>query len=178
MSPDDYNTYVNNGTIVEGDSIETNYLSQDTINNIYNNFTSSDTDTDSENDSVIISKLDVIIISWLRKIYDKINIDSKQTILDSTFGGTPVYDNFSDCVTLHIPLVNDISSLVSSLNTEQSDNGLSEIGIYDSNGSTDTVQSSFNGFTLNLSWYNPYRQRIRDLLKNFLLDSRNCLYLV
>lgn len=168
MSTDDYDTYVNNGTIVEGDYNQT--LNDTTINNI-TNLLNPDTDTDTDNSSggnVNLSLIEGLlrdIKSLLIQIKEKINIDDKITILDGTFGSEPVYEEFSDCITDNVPLVADVVDVVEALSTDSEDNGITEIGTHTAPSGAVGVQSVYDGFTINLSWYAPYRNRIRDVFR-------------
>lgn len=165
MSTGDYNNYVNNGTIIEGDYNQT--INDTTINNI-RNIMYSDTDTDSSSGgSVNLGVVEGLlrdIKNLLSQIKDKINLDDKITILDGTFGSQPVYDNFSDCVTNNIPLISDVVDVVTSLSPNEDNNGEMELGTHSAAEGAEGVTAIYDGFGIKLSWYAPYRQRIRDVL--------------
>lgn len=168
MSTNDYDTYVNNGTIVEGDYNQT--LNDTTINNITNLLNpDNDTDTDSSSGgNVNLSLIEGLlrdIKSLLVQIKEKINIDDKIPILDGTFGSEPVYEEFSDCITDNVPLIADVVDVVESLSTDIEDNGITEIGTHTAPDGAVGVQSIYDGFTINLTWYAPYRTRIRDVFR-------------
>lgn len=167
MSTGDYNNYVNNGTIVEGDYNQT--LNETTINNIRNIMYPPESDTDSGTgggsaDLGVIEGLLRDIKNLLGQIKDKINLDDKITILDGTFGSEPVYEDFSDCVTENVPLIADVVDVVESLSPESANNGETEIGTHAAPPGAVGVQAVYDGFTIDLGWYAPYRQKIRDVL--------------
>ena len=165
MSNDEYNDYVNNGTIVEGDYI--NDYSTNTNNNIsstYYNYVINNNST--FDDSNILAKLDVII-GKLNDIISKIGT-STQTFLDETgeiFSGEPVYTDFGDCITENLPIVSDVKNMLENLNPQQSISIESAVVVDGAVADSNPYKSFMNGFRLDLSWYEPYRIKFRNLMK-------------
>lgn len=177
MNPTDYINYVNNGQIVQGDYI--NNYDTDTVTDITNNYNnyvtnhSSGGDSGSGtgsgyDDSNVISRLDSII-NWLRKIHDKIDLASKTQVINEVFNSDPCYIEFNDCFTDHISLFSDVEDMMSDLDVQTESDGVAEImefgGVSTTHNTTDNIKSAYNGLSVNVSWYAPYRVRVRNLLK-------------
>lgn len=178
MSPTTYNTYVNNGNIDNSDDHSNNIVNNediDNITNIYNNYITNNNTTNNNynfDDTNILRKLDTII----GKLDDIINkIDRFNPLSDES--SEPIYDNFSDCIFQNVPIADDIHDLIESLNTETSNNGFDDISI--SNAKTPVASgagvsgavdynNTFSGLGVDMSWYAPYRNGVRDLLKIFV----------
>ena len=165
MSNDEYNDYVNNGTIVEGDYI--NDYSTNTNNNIsstYYNYVINNNST--FDDSRILSKLD-IIISKLTDIGNRIGdvADLMYYDIRDVFGDDPIYENFSDCITDNIPLIADIQNFIDAQNVNNFDNGIDSIVVPAAGSNSSQVARLFSSWHIDVSWYSPYRETIRNVLK-------------
>lgn len=201
MNPEDYDTYVNNGTIVEGDYI--NSYSYDTASSIidsYNTYitnnTTNNNNTTNFDDSRIVSKLDQILqklIEIKNKISDvSVSVESWdmpfrsiRSDLPDIFSNEPCYNNFSDCIKNSIPLIGDVQNMLNDISTVDSISINSELNTFladsntlnssggtledtdnsTSNSNTFSITPFFSDFEINFSWYEPYRVRIRNVLK-------------
>ena len=185
MSPTDYDNYINNGTIVEGDFI--NNYSDETINNIKNIIFDPDSDSGSGggssfDDSRILGKLDVII-DWLRKIHDKIDFSNivKPSFPDlfDFLDVEPCYTNFSDCLGSNT-LYHVVNDSIRSANDQLSSGDLvlaqnSVIGSAVRPPGFDDDYSATNGaidptrfnrlYRLDVSWYSDYRDQVHQVLR-------------
>lgn len=175
MNPTDYTNYVNNGQIIEGDYV--NRYNTTTNNDIVSNYNDYVTNINngsgsgtgsSYDDSNVISRLDNII-AWLRRIYNKIDLAGKTQVINEVFSSDPCYVEFSDCFTDHISLFSDVENLMSDLDVQTESDGVAEImefgGVSTTQNSTDSIKSAYSGLSVNVSWYAPYRVRVRNLLK-------------
>ncbi len=155
MSPTEYNNYINNGDIYNTDDHSNNVVSNDTINNITNIYNTYD-------DSKILNKLD-IIIDKLDKIYNTI----KSWKLPKLSKVEPEYDNFSDCIIDNVPIAKDINDLVEAMHTSEAKSGFEQENKSIAGSSSHQEKSIYDGLGVDVSWYEPYRNDIRDLLKLF-----------
>lgn len=201
MNPDDYDTYVNNGTIVEGDYINTySYDTASSIIDSYNTYitnnTTNNNNTTNFDDSRIVSKLDQILqklIDIKNKISDvSVSVESWDMPFRSIrsdfpdiFSNEPCYNNFSDCIKNSIPLIGDVQNMLNDISTVDSISINSELNTFladsntlnssggtledtdnsTSNSNTFSITPFFSDFEINFSWYEPYRVRIRNVLK-------------
>ena len=140
MSPTEYNNYINNGDIYNTDDHSNNVVSNDTINNIINNYNTYD-------DSKILNKLD-IIIDYLDKIYRR---------LDSIVNPPPSYDNFVD-ITAQVPLIGEVRQLIIDLQA-----------VFRLPSDVPHIDFELFGVSesIRFDWYLPYQGRIKNLLKGF-----------
>lgn len=155
MSPTEYNNCFNNGDIYNTDDHSNNVVSNDTINNITNIYNTYD-------DSKILNKLD-IIIDKLDKIYNTI----KSWKLPKLSKVEPEYDNFSDCIIDNVPIAKDINDLVEAMHTSEAKSGFEQENKSIAGSSSHQEKSIYDGLGVDVSWYEPYRNDIRDLLKLF-----------
>ena len=164
MSPTDYDNYVNNGTIVEGDYI--NNFNDDIVHNIFNNYnnyiTNYNSGSNDYDDSKVLNKLDTII-DKLDKIYNTI----KSWKLPKLSKVEPEYDNFSDCIIDNVPIAKDINDLVEAMHTSEAKSGFEQENKSIAGSSSHQEKSIYDGLGVDVSWYEPYRNDIRDLLKLF-----------
>lgn len=189
MSDDTFNDYINNGTIVNDDSITNNIVDDETVNNfgdVINNYiTNNNTTVNSTyDDSNLISKLS----SW----FGDVNKNLKKIIKLLGDDGElvePCYDNFSDCFDTAFPIIgqvkqvlnnfqsalsSDVSKSPPELSKTPNSSGFSPNNSYDitigipvsdapavllDNGFT----SQFN-FKLDYDLYEPYRLQVRTFL--------------
>lgn len=162
-SPEDVKNYIDNSDI-----ITTNYttnLDENTYNDVVNNYNEYLNNPDSGfDDSNILSKLDRVI-EWLRKIYNKITFTDIRSNpeFNAIFSDKPTYVNFSDSVFNNIPVVNEITSAIETAKTAQVNTGF-EAPLYIAPDDGNILQKLFNGFTLNVSWYTPYRDKVYYIL--------------
>lgn len=159
MSDDTYNNYVNDGTIVNDNSITNNIVDDETIENfstIINNYNTNV--TSSYDDSNLISKLS----GWFGDVNNNLRniVDRLDTLIDTVdnFSKEPVYANFSDCLFKNVPAMNQIQTSFKELQTDDFDPlnftfNFSAFGINDYT------------FFIDFSWYEPYRVRVREILK-------------
>lgn len=175
LSPSTYNNYVDEGDIYNSDDHSNNIVDEETVNNmtsLYNEYVTNNSSGSTYDDSKLMGKLDKII-SKLKDIYNAIEkIDLSPTVIvqnvENSLNPEPSYEKFSDCVVNNIPIANDIKELTNSFNVVESESGFDDIVILsDSNSNNSVTASLYNGFYIDVSWYAPYRTKIRDLLKLF-----------
>ena len=111
------------------------------------------------------NKLDTII-GKLNDIQNKMGTSAENLSEDmgEVFSGEPVYNNFGDCISNNIPLVNEVKNVINGINVNDSANGTDDIwnGVPSSSG---TIPDLFRGFTIDMTWYSPYRIKVRNILK-------------
>lgn len=206
MSPTVYNNYVDNGNVYNTDDHSNNVVNGDTVSNItniYNNYITNNTTGSTYDDTKLQDKLDTII-DKLDKIY-KIIKDWK---LPSFEDVEPCYDNFWDCIINNMPIIGTVRDMYSELNggldvSTASCNDIFSIGsgsskddktLPESSGSTLDDSSSgvvtdftdvsgfmkkiYKGFNVDLSFYDPYRNTVRDVMKLFAYGLGFCSYIL
>lgn len=169
MDPADVENYINNGQIVQGDYV--NDYSSDFTQTVVNNYNNYVTNQESQpfDDTNILSRLDTII-DKLTDILGKLDFTKNETVTD-IFSDEPIYIEFGDCVFDNVPLAKDIKTLADNLNVETSSDGLTDISFVDEslNGAvindSNMLRYMYNNLSINIEWYEPYRERIRNLLK-------------
>ena len=185
MNPTEYNNYVTNGDIIEGDYV--NRYNTTTNNDIVNNYNDYVTNINNGgsggtgsgdivvyDDTNLLAKLDTIIVG-LNNIYNTIvnfnffnfNFTTNEGEELPVLSNRPIYDDFSDCITDHITLVSDVLDVIESMEPEVSDNQLtfSDMSLFSSEPVQSGIWSTFNTVSVDLSWYEDYRASIRNLLK-------------
>lgn len=170
MSPATYKNYIDNGKATYN-----NYTYNDdntVVNNIINNYyeyidSDSGSGGGSFDDSRIVGRLDTII-GKLNDIIDTIkNISTSDVPGVKIFSSTPIYTDFGDCVTDNVPIAGDIDKIYDGIDTTQSESVGNYIDRFKGEfADTDTPYTQlFDGITVNTNWYEPYRMRVRNILK-------------
>lgn len=141
----------------------------DVVNNYYNYIDSSD--GSSFDDSNILGKFDGVI-GWLRRMYNVITLapvreNPKFKII---FSDQPSYIHFSDCLVNNLPIISEISTALETVKTNQTITGF-DSPLYTAPENANSIQNLFDGFTFDISWYAPYRQKVYDLLTGFIYCS-------
>ena len=117
------------------------------INNTSSSDSSNDSDSDSEDDSDSDSDTGYGLPKWL-----------------SWLEPEPIYINFGDCIINNIPIITTIQTMAEDMKPTSSTSGFTDIQFEQSEQNSD-IQGYFQGAVIDLSWYYPYRERIRNLLK-------------
>lgn len=194
MTPNEYNTYISNGDIYNTDDHSNNVVDNSVVNeltNLYNDYLSSlepTSDTDSSgssgsfNDGKIRAKIDRVIdkLDDILKAIKSVEPANIVQNIENNINPEPVYVDFSDCVTQNIPVAQDIKNFVLSLNTNDMDSGFNDFssilspnsskapnpsGSSNDSSSDDDIYSNLG---VNVNWYSPYREPIRNILKVFV----------
>ena len=184
------NTYL---TYNEGDTVVnnvTNNTMMQEFTNVYNNNTTNiGGDGGSYNDTNLINRLSNWFNSVLSKLDEIINkmppssnnssssdtsVDSEDdTDSDTGYGlpkwlswlePEPIYINFGDCIINNIPIITTIQTMAEDMKPTSSTSGFNDIQ-FDQSEQQSELQGYFQGAVIDLSWYYPYRERIRNLLK-------------
>ena len=195
MTPNEYNTYVSNGDIFNTDDHSNNVVDNSVVNeltNLYNDYLSSlepTSDSDSSsgssggfNDGKIRAKIDRVIdkLDEILKAIKSVEPANIVQNIENNINPEPVYVNFSDCITQNIPVADDIKNFVLSLNTNDMDSGFNDFSsilssnsskVPNSSGSSNDSSSNddlYSNLGVNVNWYTPYREPIRNILKVFV----------
>lgn len=167
-SPETIKNYIDNGDIITEDY--TTNLDEDTYNEVVNNYNEYINNEGGTNfdDSNILNKIGEVI-KWLRKIYNKLTFNDirNDPQYSSIFTNTPNYENFSDCITENVPIINEIKTAINSAQIETINTGF-ENALYTAPENAGIIERSFNGFKIDLNWYTPYRKRIYDILTSII----------
>lgn len=171
-SPNVYKTYYDDGDITNNTYTYNNDSS--VVNNVINNYNyyidnggSSGGGGGSFDDSNILGKLDVII-GKLNDIIDTIkNISTSDVPGVKIFSSTPIYVDFGDCVTQNVGLASDIERINDSIDVTQSERVDGYIDRFkgEYTDTDDPYNGLFDDITINTDWYEPYRIRVRNILK-------------
>ena len=150
MSPTEYNNYINNGDIYNTDDHSNNVVSNDTINNIINNYNTYD-------DSKVLNKLDTII-DYLKKIYKKIkgktiNTDIQFNIgdllgVDDLFDRDSVELDWKTLVQTKLPLLAEAAEVVRKFESAESPLSIESDVPLPAGDSNKTIH-----FALDFTWY-------------------------
>ena len=174
MPINDFSTNIDNSKINYDYS---NHVSNDqTVNNTINNYYYI-TENGGFDDIAILDRLDTIIKKLQRIIDD--NKAFRNEVMTAILSDQPIYTDYMDCLADNLPILQTVDTIKNQ--AVGSDSGITELNSWLSSGSrapvasgaseidTDTQSGglpiSFNTFPINLSWYEPYRVRVRDLLK-------------
>lgn len=195
MTPANYNTYVSNGDIYNTDDHSNNVVDNSVVNeltNLYNDYLeslepTSDSDSSSGssggfNDAKIRAKIDRVIdkLDEILKAIKSVEPANIVQNIEQNINPDPIYVDFSDCVTQNIPVAEDIKNFVLSLNTNDMDSGFNDFSsilssnsskVPNSSGSSNDLSSNddlYSNLGVNVNWYSPYREPIRNILKVFV----------
>lgn len=190
LADNTYMTYNEGDTVVNN---VTNDTMIQEFTNVYNNNTTNNNtsggDGSSYDDTNLINRLSnwfSSVISKLDEIINKLppssnnqpsssytSVDSDNDSDDTGYGlpkwlkwlePEPIYINFGDCIINNIPIITTIQTMAEDMKPTSSTSGLTDIE-FEESGTQSGIKSYFSGAVIDLSWYYPYRERIRNLLK-------------
>lgn len=186
---DIYNTDDHSNNVVDNSVVNE-------LTNLYNDYLSSlepTSDSDSSsgssgsgfNDGKIRAKIDRVIdkLDEILKAIKSVEPANIVQNIQNNINPEPVYVDFSDCITQNIPVADDIKNFVLSLNTNDMDSGFNDFSsILSSNTSNSSKvpnpsgtsndspsnDDMYSNLGVNVNWYSPYREPIRNILKVFV----------
>lgn len=170
-NPEVVKTFIDDRDIITYD-YSTN-LDQRTYNDVVNNYYNyiDNSGGSSFDDSNILGKFDGVI-GWLRRMYNVITLKPvrENPKFKIIFSDQPSYIHFSDCLVNNLPIISEISTALETVKTNQTSTGF-EAPLYTAPENPNILQKLFDGFTFDISWYAPYRQKVYDLLTGVIYCS-------
>ena len=169
MSPQTFNDYVTEGDVTYNTYTynDDNSVVNNVINNYYNYVDNGSSGGGSFDDSRIVGRLDTII-GKLTDIIDSIkNIGTSDVPGVKIFSSTPIYTDFGDCITNNVGLANDIERINDSIDVTQSERVDGYIDRFKGEYiyTDEPYDGLFDDITVNTDWYEPYRVKVRNILK-------------
>lgn len=162
VSTTNYNNYITDNSVSYTDYVynNDNSVTNNVINN-YNIYISGGGGGEFD-DTGIIAKLQEIL-NAIVKFDDKFKFMEHQQF-KNVFSNQPIYDNYADCILDHIE-IDQYTDITESITPDTDNDGTSEMNSWLPQNDTDSdFPIHFQSVPFDVSWYNPYRQRVRTLM--------------